>query len=57
MAYWVVAIQSSWLEDQRVIFACPLPVLAKLLTAWIDNLSKLGDFQSSDDERLSDESE
>jgi hypothetical protein len=45
-AYWVVAIQSSWLENQRVVFACPLPVLAKLLTTWIDDLSNSGDFQS-----------
>lgn len=30
--YWVVALQSSWLPDQRIVFGCPLPVLASLLT-------------------------
>jgi hypothetical protein len=42
MTYWVVAIQSSWLKNQHIIFGCPLPVLAGLLTKWIDDLSKSG---------------
>lgn len=46
MAYWVVAIQSSWLQSQRIIFGCPLPVLAELLTKWIDDLSKKGKFRA-----------
>lgn len=29
--YWVVALQSAWLPKQRVIFGCPLPILAPLL--------------------------
>ncbi len=36
MRYWIVAIQSSWLEERRITFGCPLPVLAKLLTEWTD---------------------
>ena len=32
MRYWIVALQSSWLPDQRVVFACPLPFLGSLLT-------------------------
>ncbi|MCJ7639818.1 MAG: hypothetical protein MUO70_08100 [Euryarchaeota archaeon] len=46
MAYWVVAIQSSWLPSRRIVFGCPLPVLAELLTTWIDDLSKSGEFRS-----------
>jgi hypothetical protein len=57
MTYWIVAIQSSWLRSERVVFACPLPILAELLTKWIDALSKSGDFQSFDEEGLSEGSE
>nr|WP_281722859.1 hypothetical protein [Nitrosomonas nitrosa] len=32
--YWVVAIQSSWLPSQRVVFGCSLPILASLMTEW-----------------------
>jgi hypothetical protein len=55
-AYWVVAIQSRWLKSQRVVFACPLPVLAELLTTWIDVLSKSGDFQSFGTEERNEDS-
>lgn len=34
--YWIVALQSSWLPDQHIVFACPLPVLASLLTESAD---------------------
>jgi hypothetical protein len=34
MRYWVVALQSTWLRDRRLVFGCPLPVLASLLTGW-----------------------
>lgn len=30
--YWVVAIQSSWLESERIIYGCPVPTLASLMT-------------------------
>jgi hypothetical protein len=49
MAYWVVAIQSSWLRSQRIVFGCPIPVLAELLTTWIDDLSKKGDLLALSD--------
>lgn len=49
-AYWVVAIQSSWLQAKRIVFGCPLPVLAKLLTTWIDELSSKGEFRSISEE-------
>jgi hypothetical protein len=55
-AYWVVAIQSSWLKSHRVVFACPLSVLAELLTPWIDVLSKSGDFQSFGTEERNEDS-
>jgi hypothetical protein len=34
MRYWVVALQSTWLPDRRLVFGCPLPVLASLMTDW-----------------------
>ena len=39
-AYWVVAIQSSELRSRGIVFACPLPVIWGLLTAWIDEQVK-----------------
>ena len=32
--YWIVALQSTWLRDRRLVFACPLPTLASLMTGW-----------------------
>jgi len=32
--YWIVALQSSWLPKRRIVFGCPLPTIASLLTAW-----------------------
>lgn len=29
--YWVVAVQSSWLRSQRIIFGCPIPVIAAVV--------------------------
>jgi hypothetical protein len=46
MTYWVIAIQSSWLKSKGIIFGCSLPVLAGLLTEWIDDLSKSDEFKS-----------
>jgi hypothetical protein len=31
--YWVVAMQSSWLEKSRIIFGCPVPVFARMVDA------------------------
>ena len=34
IAYWVVALQSSWNASTRTVYACPLPILASMLTKW-----------------------
>jgi hypothetical protein len=34
LAYWVVAIQSSWQRQTRTVYGCSLPVLASLMTHW-----------------------
>ena len=57
MRYWVVAIQSSWLRSHGIVFGCPLPVLAGLLTEWIDDLSKSGEFRSLVDEQGDEDAE
>jgi hypothetical protein len=57
MTYWVVAIQSSWLPNKGIVFGCPLPVLAGLLTTWIDDLSKSGEFLSFSEEQRDEDSE
>jgi len=35
LRYWIVALQSAWLEKTRTTFACPLPLFAPLLTEWV----------------------
>lgn len=57
MAYWIVAIQSSWLQSQRIIFGCPLSVLAELLTTWIDELNNKGEFRVLSEEEQNDGSQ
>jgi hypothetical protein len=32
--YWVVALQSAWSPARGVVFGCPLPTLASLMTRW-----------------------
>jgi hypothetical protein len=32
LRYWVVAIQSAWLESRRVVFGCSVPVIASIMT-------------------------
>lgn len=39
LRYWIVALQSAWLEKSRTTFACPLPVFAPLLTGWVRSLT------------------
>jgi hypothetical protein len=34
LAYWIVAIQSSWNPQTRTIYGCDLPILASLMTHW-----------------------
>jgi hypothetical protein len=29
--YWIVALQSRWNEERRIIFACPVPVIAEVV--------------------------
>ncbi|MGY4158013.1 hypothetical protein ACVINW_003855 [Bradyrhizobium sp. USDA 4461] len=39
---WVVALQSTWLRDRRLVFGCPLPELASLMTGrWRDRLCEV----------------
>lgn len=33
--YWVVALQSTWICDRGLVFACPVPVLAALMSDWL----------------------
>jgi hypothetical protein len=40
--YWIVALQSSWLRDRRIVFGCPIPILASLLTEWADESLSAG---------------
>lgn len=35
--YWVVAVQSSWFRSQRIIFGCPIPVIAAVINQFISN--------------------
>jgi hypothetical protein len=32
--YWVVAMQSAWNRSQNLVYGCPLPLLATLMTQW-----------------------
>ena len=34
MTYWIVALQSSWNAEKRIVYGCELPVLASLMTSW-----------------------
>ncbi|MBL8798740.1 MAG: hypothetical protein JNM56_32910 [Planctomycetia bacterium] len=34
--YWIVAMQSSWIEELRVIFGCPVPTFMGLVEAVVD---------------------
>ncbi len=34
LTYWIVAIQSSWNPQTRMVYGCGLPVLASLMTHW-----------------------
>ena len=29
--YWIVALQSRWNEERRIIFGCPVPVIAHVV--------------------------
>ena len=36
--YWIVALQSGWIRDKRIIFGCPVPVFAAMVEAQIRQL-------------------
>lgn len=36
--YWLVAIQSSWDRAQSLVYGCPIPILASLMTRWSDEV-------------------
>ena len=36
--YFFVAIQSGWLPDSKVIFACPMPFLGSILQRAVDGI-------------------
>ncbi|WP_337270145.1 hypothetical protein [Oryzifoliimicrobium ureilyticus] len=38
--YWIVALQSTWLEGSRTTFACPFPVFGPMLTEWVRSLDR-----------------
>jgi hypothetical protein len=38
-AYYFVAIQSGWFPDPKVVYACQIPFLGKLLQMAVDNLA------------------
>lgn len=34
--YWIVALQSSWNPQKRIVYGCDLPALASLMTTWAE---------------------
>jgi hypothetical protein len=37
--YWIVAVQSSWLKDQKIIFGCPVPIFAGIVEKIFEDIS------------------
>ena len=37
LMYWIVAIQSSWIPQKKIIFGCPVPVFAGLVEIALQN--------------------
>lgn len=37
--YWIVAIQSSWLSESKIVFGCPIPVIAAFVEKMISDSS------------------
>jgi hypothetical protein len=48
--YWIVAIQSSWLKDRRIVFGCPVPVFADLVE---DAVTEIIEAHDEDGEKAS----
>ena len=40
--YWIVAMQSRWDRDSRIILACPVPVIARLVEEGIQRHAEAG---------------
>lgn len=38
LRYWVVALQSSWVPDRGIVYGCPVPILASLMTEWAEQV-------------------
>lgn len=34
--YWIVALQSSWNRQKRIVYGCDLPTLASMMTKWAE---------------------
>jgi hypothetical protein len=48
LAYWVVAIQSSWNRETKITYGCSLPVLASLMTHWAkENIAVLQELDAN----------
>jgi hypothetical protein len=48
LRYWVVAIQSSWERQTRIVYGCSLPVLGSLMTHWArENVAILRELESN----------
>jgi hypothetical protein len=48
LAYWAVAIQSSWNPRTKTVYGCDLPVLASLMTDWArDNVPILREIDAN----------
>jgi len=51
LRYWVVAIQSSWERQTKMIYGCSLPVLGSLMTHWArENIAILRELDSNTSE-------
>ena len=38
--YWIVAIQSRWLPERKIVFGCSLPVLGELVEAELQRVKE-----------------
>jgi hypothetical protein len=38
--YWVVAIQSTWLPQSKIVYGCPLPTIGRLLKEWMPRIDQ-----------------
>lgn len=50
LVYWVIAVQSGWIERRRITFACPLKVIGGLLDACFERLAEEPEVSAQDSE-------